>query len=70
LAIIYNNDFLARIFEGFMFAVLGLLVTGQINGSQIAPEYWLVFGVAIYCDWKCRELTKSRLRLIRVGLAQ
>ena len=33
--------------EGVMFAVTGLFVTGQLNGSMNAPEYWLVFGMAI-----------------------
>jgi hypothetical protein len=36
-----------RIPQGIFFAQLGILVTGQINGSLIAPEYWLLFGMSI-----------------------
>lgn len=33
--------------EGVLFALLGLFITGQVNGAIIAPEYWLVFGMAM-----------------------
>lgn len=41
------NDETTHFREGVMFALIGLLVTGQINGALIAPEYWMVFGMAI-----------------------
>lgn len=38
-------------YEGVMFALLGLFVTGQINGAMIAPEYWMLYGIAIYLGY-------------------
>lgn len=50
-----SNVFNARSYEGFMFANMGLFITGQINGSQVAPEYWMLFGVAIFCSTTLRS---------------
>ncbi|KJS28789.1 MAG: hypothetical protein VR64_22880 [Desulfatitalea sp. BRH_c12] len=37
----------SRAREGVLFALIGMLITGQINGAMIAPEYWMVLGMAI-----------------------
>jgi hypothetical protein len=39
-------------YEGMMFAVVGSMITGQINGAMIAPEYWMMYGIAIYFGYK------------------
>nr|WP_320133692.1 hypothetical protein [uncultured Holophaga sp.] len=41
---IINNT--SRMHEGVLFALLNILITGQINGSLNAPEYWIIFGIA------------------------
>ncbi len=46
----YNKFSKSR--EGVLLALIGLFVTGQLNGAMIAPEYWLVFGMAIASDWQ------------------
>lgn len=45
--------------EGVMFAILGVLITGQINGALLAPEYWMLFGLAIYYTLASRPAVKS-----------
>lgn len=60
LAIFYGGDRRSAIFEGVMFSIVGLFVTGQINGAMIAPEYWSIFGVAIYCG-HLSNLTQSEI---------
>ncbi|RII27943.1 MAG: hypothetical protein CXR31_06900 [Geobacter sp.] len=44
----------SRFQEGLLLALVGVLVTGQINGSLLAPEYWMLFGMAIACAYKHR----------------
>ncbi|MEP4147178.1 MAG: hypothetical protein ABJL54_08135 [Halioglobus sp.] len=43
-----GNEAVAKSMEGVLFALVGMLVTGQLNGAMIAPEYWMVLGMAIY----------------------
>jgi hypothetical protein len=59
-----DNTF-SRLSEGVMLALIGLLVTGQINGAMIAPEYWMVFGMAI----AIRSISKERSRLAKIATA-
>lgn len=33
--------------EGVLFALIGAVIVGQINGALIAPEYWMLLGMAI-----------------------
>ena len=63
------NDFTARFYEGFMFANIGLFITGQINGSQVAPEYWMLFGVAISCSSTIRTRPISTLERSKLSPA-
>ncbi|NCC04909.1 MAG: hypothetical protein EOM37_12915 [Proteobacteria bacterium] len=51
----------APVYEGVMFALWGLLITGQINGAMIAPEYWMMYGVAIYCGYAAKAHRALRL---------
>ncbi len=48
--------------QGVMLALIGLLVTGQINGALIAPEYWMVFGMAIAVVIKARAERRKMTR--------
>lgn len=47
----HRNDSVSAGFEGLMFAILGSVITGQINGALIAPEYWLMYGMAVYLGY-------------------
>lgn len=51
-------------FQGVLFAILGLLITGLVNSSLIAPEYWIVFGLAIFSSYRAaahrRMLKRTR----------
>jgi hypothetical protein len=55
----YPGD--VRIPQGVFFAQLGLLVTGQINGSLIAPEYWLLFGASMALAYQARAYQRVPL---------
>lgn len=44
-----------KIFEGLLLALVGVLVTGQINGSFLAPEYWMLYGMAMACAYQYRD---------------
>ena len=69
MAIKRANDFTARSYEGFMFANIGLFITGQINGSQVAPEDWMLFGVAIFCSTTLRTRPISTLEQSKLSPA-
>jgi hypothetical protein len=43
-----------------LFATLGLLITGTVSGSIIAPEYWIVFGLGIYASHRANALRRPR----------
>jgi hypothetical protein len=47
-------------FQGVMFATLGLLITGMVSGSIVAPEYWIVFGLGIYASHRATALRRRR----------
>ena len=49
-----KNSDKTRFLEGVLMALIGVLVTGQINGSLIAPEYWMLFGMAMAVSVKGR----------------
>jgi hypothetical protein len=49
--------------SGVLYAVLGLLVTGQMNGATLAPEYWMVFGLAMAFPCVARRQTAVRTRM-------
>ncbi|MGE4095782.1 MAG: hypothetical protein AB7G75_33625 [Candidatus Binatia bacterium] len=51
--------------EGLMFALIGVLVTGQINGALIAPEYWMLFGMAMSCSYQRRLFIHSNRPVTR-----
>lgn len=36
-----------RCYEGVFLSLIGLFVTGYINGSLNAPEYWMIYGLGI-----------------------
>lgn len=44
-----------RFAEGVMFALIGAFCAGQMAGVLIAPEYWLLVGVAIYLGSEVRR---------------
>lgn len=46
-------------YEGVLFALIGLFVTGQINGALNSPEYWMMYGVALYCASKLKYGNKN-----------
>ena len=48
------NPELAKIYEGVMFALIGCFITGQLNGAFIAPDYWMLFGLAIGISYKAK----------------
>lgn len=47
----------SKYLEGLLLALVGVLVTGQLNGSLLAPEYWMLFGLAMACEYnyKCNN---------------
>jgi hypothetical protein len=45
-----------ELYEGIMLGIIGLLITGQISGSMNAPEYWMMLGIAIYCDYTAKVI--------------
>ncbi len=45
----------ALLWEGVLFALAGLAVTGQINGAMIAPEYWMMYGLAAHAEYAARQ---------------
>ncbi|QPZ90008.1 hypothetical protein [Thioclava electrotropha] len=47
-------------YQGILFAVLGVTVTGMINGSLNAPEYWIVMGLAIHTSARARLMSRTR----------
>lgn len=55
-----DNDGLRLVARGVLYALLGLLITGQINGALIAPEYWMVFGLAMGLPIAARLQAKAR----------
>lgn len=48
------------IFEGVMFVIVYFFVTGQINGSLNAPEYWLLIGISIFLSYRLRLVTTGK----------
>ncbi len=48
------------LYEGIMLGLIGLLITGQISGSMIAPEYWIMLGIAIYCGYTAKVANRKR----------
>jgi hypothetical protein len=47
-----TGDREALFFQGAMFAILGLTISGIINSSLNSPEYWIVIGMAIYSSYR------------------
>lgn len=43
-----TNPEVTQFAEGVMFAIFYLFVVGQVVGVIIAPEYWLLVGIALY----------------------
>lgn len=52
IAVLHPTTSHASMYEGVMFAILGSVITGQINGAMIAPEYWMMYGIAIYFGYR------------------
>lgn len=52
----------ANIFaEGSMFAVVGIFLVSQMSGYLIAPEYWMLIGIAIFISTKLDRLKKTQV---------
>ncbi|MBX5481009.1 MAG: hypothetical protein IRZ16_04045 [Myxococcaceae bacterium] len=45
------------LYEGAMFALICMAVTGTINSALIAPEFWVTYGIAIYLGYLVRRQT-------------
>jgi hypothetical protein len=45
--------------EGFLFAFIGMFITGQMSGYITAPEYWLLIGICIYINIMSKRSRKS-----------
>lgn len=48
------------LYEGVTFALIGTMITGQINGALILPDYWMLFGMAIALSYKTSTLYRSK----------
>jgi hypothetical protein len=46
----HEDPGLVQVAEGILFASVGMFVTGQLSGYLIAPEYYLLMGMAIYVE--------------------
>jgi hypothetical protein len=54
-------------FQGVMAATLGLLITGLINGSLIAPEYWFVVGLATFTNYRLISVRRENFSKFKVA---
>jgi cell division protein FtsW (lipid II flippase) len=43
-----QDPYLALFAEGLLFAFVGMFVTAQMSGLLIAPEYWMLVGIAAF----------------------
>lgn len=57
-------------YQGLAFSCLGLMLTGVLSGSVIAPEYWVVYGLAIHASYEGMCLfRKSRVKpVMKIGV--
>lgn len=39
-------------YQGTLFALIGLIVTGVLNSSMNSPEYWIVIGMAVHSGYQ------------------
>ncbi|MBA3013505.1 MAG: O-antigen ligase family protein [Desulfobulbaceae bacterium] len=60
MAQLHRNQEDGLTYEGVAFAVLNSFVTGQINGALIAPEYWLLIGMAMHLSVMPRSTPPQR----------
>ena len=58
MELLYKGQKESVTYEGIMFAIVGSFITGQINGSLNAPEYWLLIGIAIYLGYRSVSFKK------------
>jgi hypothetical protein len=51
---------LAQFAEGLLFAAIGMLVTAQMSGYMISPEYFLMLGLAIFTGLAAKSIRTTR----------
>jgi hypothetical protein len=50
-------------YYGLALAIFAGFIRGQLNGAFIAPEYWMMLGMAIYCDFQLHNLPRPSKRI-------
>jgi len=55
--------------QGIFFSVLGLTITGFVNGSLNSPEYWIVIGLAIFSSMQHQLRSARIVNRVEINLA-